>query len=472
MRSIRKKILASTLAAVTMISMVACGGNSSSASNKGEEKKGGDGKYSISGTVNYALPTVWLSEDRQIIIDKFKERYPNIEVNVTKYDSDTDTYLTTAVATGETPDIVEGWNPLIYPLSTGLVQPLDEFLEKDDDVKNVPENIMNNFKIDDKTYAVPTKTVTEGVILNLDLLDTLNLDKPEYDWSIDDFKDLLKKSTNDKYSGIDNLYVFRTLLAASFDKDLAIGSYNYDKEKFDFTSGAFQKQMDVIMELRAVPGLQSESLKNKDLTDQGKEDDYQKKFGKEVNAFDDGKQLMKGAGTWDLNNIKPKFNWDFYTQPSDPAVGHRMEAEADFVFMLNTTKDKEAAYEFLKWISFGEEGVLATLEARDKVENPVPYIYLPVTQTSAIKEKIEESKIIPEGLKYFYNNLDKGYGNPQKVIPGYLKAVTDVLHPTISQIFKGETNAAAVAPEMEEKANKIIEENWNTLRSQMSDSNK
>ena len=71
--------------------------------------------------------------------------------------------------------------------------------------------------------------------------------------------------------------------------------------------------------------------------------------------------------------------------------------------MLNTSEEenKPAIFEFMKWMSYGEEGILKNLEIRKQLENPVPYIHLPITQTSSIRNEIEASDVLPNGLKNF-----------------------------------------------------------------------
>lgn len=78
------------------------------------------------------------------------------------------------------PDLVEGYQSMIYPLSQGWVQPLDEFVENDEEFKYVLKEIIQDCIVNDKLYSLPSKLTLDRVIMNLDLLEQLNLDTPEY----------------------------------------------------------------------------------------------------------------------------------------------------------------------------------------------------------------------------------------------------------------------------------------------------
>ena len=55
-------------------------------------------------------------------------------------------------------------------------------------------------------YALPHQAQFEEMVVNLDVLDALNLDMPELDWTLEDFEKYLKAATNSKYSGIEKLF--------------------------------------------------------------------------------------------------------------------------------------------------------------------------------------------------------------------------------------------------------------------------
>lgn len=130
------------------------------------------------------------------------------------------------------------------------------------------------------------------------------------------------------------------------------GAFGYDptKSEFDFTTSAFEKTFTLKKDLSSVPGLLAESLKNQMLRDEGKEDDYQKKFGKEGKGFEDGKVLMNGVGLCNLDWLNPQFKYDFYPLLTDSEVGYKQMVHVDTIYMTLVIKDKnkQAAFQFLK----------------------------------------------------------------------------------------------------------------------------
>lgn len=89
-----------------------------------------------------------------------------------------------------------------------------------------------------------------------------------------------------------------------FDENLSQWGYNTSTGKFDLSSGAFAKACALEKELMSIPGLAADSLVNTKLREEGKEDDYIKKFGKNLNPFMDGNILCAFVGSWDLDWMK------------------------------------------------------------------------------------------------------------------------------------------------------------------------
>lgn len=436
-------------------------------SDKNADTTKKENNESISGDVSLAVPGAE-SETITKLISKFNEEYPNINVTIRSFEGGANEYLTAQAASKNLPDIVYGWDSIPYAISQGWINPLNEFLDKDDEFKNVPESLVADFIYKDKVFALPTRITTDGVVINLDLMEQLNLDPPEYDWTIDNFTEYAKKATTDKYSGIHNMNLFEDIMLPMFGKDLSSWGYNPILGKFELKdSGAFEKLFQLRDELTNVPGLVSGGLWNNKLRDEGKLDDYQKKFGKDADGFGIGKVLFRIEGSWILGD-RIKFNYDYYPLPIDSKVGYKESIHIDHAFMTHTTKDKEAAFELLKWITYSTKGVLASFALRKEVEKPDPYLYIPPTHNKEISDIFNDSHYV-NGIKYIYNNLDKAHrGDNFKVIPGMRQAMDEVLNNTlISSIAKGEKEASAVVSEVEEKANNIIKEAMDKLYSDM-----
>lgn len=419
---------------------------------------------SITGTVTYATYD-WDVETDKVLIEEFNKIYPNITVNQASFpNGDLTTFLTTQAASGTLPDMAYGWDNITFPISQGWVVPIDEYLATDPEYQYLDPVIMESYKYNGKTYAVPMGLQFSAILVNLDLIDQSNLDKPSYEWTIEEFKDLCIKATTDKTSGINHLWDFDDVMNAMYSKDLVQRGYNMKENKFNFTDGGFVKAVNLTKELKAVPGLVSDDLKNQALIDEGKEDDYQKKFGKDADALRESKVMFGLHGTWDWSWISTmNYQYDFYPLPQDPAVGYREGIHADHAFLLSSGKASQAAYEFMKYKTFGKDGCLFRLEQgknyKDAEGNPAPYFFIPATNQPDVVAAFKALEFVPEGIKYMYDNKDKGFrADLYKIVPDYSRVIDEVVRPQIDDVKAGKAEASAIAAELEKKANDALAE--------------
>lgn len=105
------------------------------------------------------------------------------------------------------------------------------------------------------------------------------------------------------------------------------------------------------------------------------------------------------------------FNYDFYTLPINPEVGYRQVMHVDDLHMVSSVKEenKQAAYEFIKFGTFGTAGILSSFEYRDTLENPSPYVYFPPVKNNEISTYFNNLEQYPDRIKYMYNNQDKSF---------------------------------------------------------------
>ncbi len=414
----------------------------------------GGGTEQAKGEVIYAVPT-WAVEDHTKLIAAFQQKFPDVKITMSGYEGGQNDYLTATAAAGKLPDVFWGWESLSYPISQGWVYPLDDFLKGDSDARYLNKTIMAAYKFLGKTYAVPHDLQFSAVLINLDLLDQLNLDKPEYTWTVDQFKTLARKATTDKYSGINHLWSFDEFMAGVYSSRLIMDSYDMKTGLFDLTDGAWAKALALQKELKAVPGLVSDDLKNDDLRKAGKEDDYQKKFGKDADALREGKVLMGYHGTWDLSWIRTmSYHYDLYPLPQADK-GWRQAIHADHIFMTSTAKYPAAAFQFLKWLSFSPDGYKVSSELYH-AKSPADFT-IPGSNHPDIVKLFDALDNVPPGVKYMFHNQDKTFkGDPYKIVPGWDDAFWKVLFPANEDIRKGTKEPAAIAQEIQAKANDVL----------------
>ena len=245
-------------------------------------------------------------------LNVFQKSHPDIRLNLiigSEESGKVATELSTMAAGNKLPDVAVGVENFAYILSQGLAYPLDNLYAADPDKDDALQAGINNFTYNGHLYALPFRVQFNGIIINKDLLETKNLDEPDYDWTVDEFIDLAKKATDNQYSGInivdsgDNTHDLQTkLMGAMMSAPYQMYGYNMDTHEFDFTSGPWTKAQDYIKELRSVPGLISDELKEWGKRNQGIADAYDNKFGGSADAMVAGRdpetvyeRLMIGA---------------------------------------------------------------------------------------------------------------------------------------------------------------------------------
>jgi multiple sugar transport system substrate-binding protein len=147
-------------------------------------------------------------------IGRFKQRYPNVDVKdnyvpVTLW-SDYANKLTTQIAGGQSVDLIhvaiEGSRLII---SKGLMDPLDDYIAADEDVKTLLDQQMaqplkDAFTVDGKLYQIPVEWNNMVIFYNTKMFAAAGLQPPAVDWTWDDFLNAAKTLTTG--SGGDKVY--------------------------------------------------------------------------------------------------------------------------------------------------------------------------------------------------------------------------------------------------------------------------
>ena len=319
------------------------------------------------------------------------------------------------------------------------------------------------------------------MLVNMDLFDTKNLDTPDYDWTIEEFMSLAKAATDSQYSGIniveatDATHALQTkLMGGMMDAPYQMYGYNMDTHEFDFTSGAWTKAQDYIKELRGVPGLVADELKEADKRNNGIADAYDNKFGGSADALASGKVLFGNHNTWETYWMAKKFNfkWDIYPVPHAENVSERIQTHVDYVFMTSAVKEEnaKAAYELVKFLSYSKEGCLARMKHAEE-NKETEAMYTPASSDPEVLKAYEASETIPEGMKYMLNTISE---NPEKIfiadanklIPNFWNDVDEYLSQTEEQIKNG-SDAHALAQDLQNKVNAAATGTWQTFETKL-----
>ena len=467
-----KKLIALILSAMMLLSLVAFASAEADA-------------HQVAGKVNIAVPSGELQEIRPVL-EAFESAYPNVELTITPFDGESGPYLTAMATAGTMPDVLWGdWTDFTYAVSNGYVRPLDELLAADAENGYLPDSLVQPYAYAGKTYAVPDQIHARMIAMNTDLLDELNLDRPRYDWTMDEFVEVLKAATTDKTAGAAVLYDLDSVISAQADGYWS-PAYDHAGRTFNFTQ-YWLPGMNLLNELRAVPGLEIFRMRNNGAAlEDGQSNDYTLKFG-EAGAndnhysFKEGFALLATGASWEANwmraQVKPA--WEYWPYPRmDESSAIKVPVHVNHTYMMATVADENvpAAYEVLKWVSFGREGNLNKMEifsarpAEEQVDGKLYFLwYFPTTQHPDVVAKFAENPHVTEGLTVVYANIINSFRDDlNKIVPGYNLVFDDQVWALLNGARNGEMDAAAVASQLDEIINPRIAEQWAAFEAQLS----
>ena len=476
-----KKKLLRIVSMVFVVTMLM--GLLSGCGNGGDDNKGNDSSNKKEVTVSLLVPKDF-EEEIRYALKSFNEIHPEIIVDVivsSGYGDSIPSELSTLAAGKNLPDVTMGTENFGYILSQGLAYPLDNLYAADADKDNALQAGITNYTYDGHLYAMPYRVQFNGIIVNLDLIQTQNLDEPDYSWSIEEFIDLAKKATDNQHSGInivestDDTHALQTkLMGGMMDAPYQMYGYNMDTHQFDFTSGAWTKAQEYIKELQSVPGLVSDELKEWDKRNNGIADAYDNKFGGSADAFKAGKVLFGNHNTWETHWISKgvNFEWDVYPVPTADGVEERIQTHVDYVMMTTavTEEKAQAAYELVKFFSYSEEGCLARMKYVEE-NSETATIYTPASSDPEVLKAYEDSEAIKDGMKYMLETISEDpemifIADVNKLVPNFWNDVNDYLDQTKEQIKNG-GDAHALAQDLQNKVNAAAIDTWETFEKKL-----
>lgn len=300
---------------------------------------------------------------------KFSEKYPNISVvrdrqfAVEQSDTDELEILTARAMEGTLPDIF--YSPLsAEAYDRELTLDLTSYLETDSESKWISENAKNFMKTyDDKEiYGIPWMSVAQFPALNLKLLRENNITIPPYNWTYEDYEHLraeVAKLTpnNPVFPGMIDFIEIGTHYFDSIPNGWK--GFNIDTRRFDYAnSPKFGEWLDLVSK-EGKQGLHFYDLS---------EEERAKKTGNLGWPWGDGLQAIDNVWMYSLSGdvnelVKTrKMEIDIYPMPKAPEGGTTNIRGFYDTLSLSSELAKdplkaEAAYQLLKWLTYGEEGL-------------------------------------------------------------------------------------------------------------------
>ncbi|WP_123042369.1 ABC transporter substrate-binding protein [Cohnella candidum] len=433
-------ILASVLLVFTLAA-TACGG-------------GSGGKGDTVTITHYTID----SPDRTFVeklIPDFEAKHPNIKVKVTKAPYEQfDSKLQSSIAAHNAPDVTSHWGygGFMEYYNKGMLADMTPLMDgfKASDY-NIPEDVMNIYKVDGKTYGIPLNSYVTVMLYNKDLFDKAGLPYPPTDyedksWTFDKMVEYAKKMTVDSTDiskaqyGVDFGWGERDQRPQYFGADV----YSEDT----WTNGGKPSQVnltkpEVVAAYEKIYGLIYDQKVSPTPA-----------FSKSVSGqfgdpFLSGKIAMSVVGSWSLaasSNFNFKVGVAAVPQGPNPKV--RSVLYVDPLFILKDSKHPKEAFEWIKY--------LLTTDVQEKsIElsggNP------PVNQKAADKYYSNFEGIDPEQIKQVFEGAYKyGFESYNHLISNYSQ-INELFINELAGVENGDKKASEALPGIQEKLQKLLE---------------
>lgn len=396
--------------------------------------------------------------------------------------------LAKRAASGEMPDVFNVENPVI-PVQNKWLLDMKPFLDKETD-KKFYQNFVETGTFDGKTIMLPSYVFVHGIIVNKSLVKANNLPVPDYGWTLDEYKNILIKTTKGQTIGTNGVVDDIKHIPPQMNDKLGWGTWDGskyvlgDEWKFavDFTKELYDKKVSIWQLTEHIdPWVKPEGAE-RDAALQQIKDIYKEKFGEEgdYDVFLKGNVATWMDFSWGLSFYKNEkfggFDWDFYPFPvKDKGDKSRPGIVCDSLAISANTQNPEAAFRFIKYISYDPTSFDDRVEIiknykKDEAKTKYPNIkedrlsdfltfdHIPAINDQAVRDKWSEYNNVKAGVREMVNHLDTGYIDGFKFVPDFDNAYHKTIEKAIRQeIFTGKKTAADLAAELEKKANDITE---------------
>jgi len=435
-------MLISTLLALVLV-VSACGGGG-----------GGGSKSEVVTITHYTID----SPDRTFVeklIPDFESKHPGIKVKVTKAPYEQfDSKLQSSIAAKNAPDVTSHWGygGFMEYYNKGMLADLtplmDGFNASD---YNIPEDVMNIYKVDGKTYGIPLNSYVTVMLYNKDLFDKAGLPYPPTDyedksWTFDKMVEYAKKMTVDS----------KNIAEAQYGVDFGWGERDQRPQYFGanvysddtWTNGGKPSQVnltkpEVVDAYSKIYGLIYDEKVSPTPA-----------FSKSVSGqfgdpFLSGKIAMSVVGSWSLAAASDfNFKVGVAAVPQGPNPKVRSVLYVDPLFILKDSKHPKEAFEWIKY--------LITTEVQEKsIElsggNP------PVNQKAADKYYNNFEGIAPDQIKQVFDGAYKyGFESYNHLISNYSQ-INELFINELASVENGEKKAADALPDIQDKLTKLLE---------------
>lgn len=358
-----------------------------------------------------------------LMAEEFMKKYPNITIEfvILGEEYDYETNMLAMMETNELPDVF-----LIRRMETllpnNMLADITDMYKNDEDSEAIFDSLQTSGVFNGRRYAVPTYIYPQFWVVNKTILNEKSIPIPSYDWSFEQMESIAK-AANDESKHIIGLYgrqgyygesgtraytyELPKVIKSKTDKQTASkwAAKAFDGEKFNYMDDSFLEAMNKLSD-----GLNAGWIKTGLTADQKLEyygaEDFVPTTG--------GKTAIWVEPSWSFKDefAKFEFDWDVYPGPSGVTGGN-----TDIAGVSSLCKNKKAAYQFLKWMSYSEDGILKRFEIYTTSGNEL------FQQGNNYPFPVADYGIDENGVNKIWTSIPYGDTAPGLVTPQFLEGL-------------------------------------------------
>ncbi|MBN2189886.1 MAG: sugar ABC transporter substrate-binding protein [Candidatus Aureabacteria bacterium] len=384
-------------------------------------------------------------EEKEIItetINKWEKDHPNIKVILNHIAANGySSKILTRIAAGSAPDIMFAEvNIFTSFMEKGAFLDLTQFINEDPDISIddfFPE-VVDRFTIGGKLYCLPRDTAPFAcVFYNKSIFDAAEIPYPKDDWTMDEMLETAKKLTIRKGNEITQ-YGFYSWCWMNFIYSFGGSIVDNVKNPGEFTFErpgtieGIQFYSDLMNKYEVMPS--STALAN---------------IGMALwELFTSGKLAMYSSGIWETPQFRKisNFDWDVVMFPKGPSGTRAFGTGGSGYCIYKETKYPREAWLVLKALSGSEgQGKLA----EDGLAQPAMRKIAEGPAWALSSQKPKNKKMLNEAVKYVIY---------EPFTPKWREIQDNVIMPNLDLVFNGKKKMAEMAPEIDKKANILLNE--------------
>lgn len=378
---------------------------------------------------------------KSALLEQYEKEHPGIKIKQTYTDGGTyQAKIQMWFSSGKAPDVLGIANDLIEPYKDlGVIENLAPYMERDGllDGNTWEQAAVDSFSFGENIFAAPYVYKSLAIAYNKDLFDEAGLSYPTPDWTEEEMLEAARKLT--KGEGQDKQWGIR------------LGTYptNFYRNMFGqpiYQVGERKMNMKGNAELEYAFTLLSDMVKE----GLSPNETFDSMLGA---GFETGKFGMAVVAPWDMSGldsmIGDSFAWDIEVLPKNETFHTSWKGYlfADGFTMSSSCKEKEAAWELIKWLTANEEAQKASAAAG------VP-MYMPYATSLEYLNEFTTTNHYNKAV--FVEMLKNSVGGQTT---GVWAQINDEANLQFQRVVAGEIDVQEAIDTIEKKGNEFLQNN-------------